>query len=61
MGPSSQREEDSDKLLWIILSAVLGVLLILSVVVLILFCYRRLKKSRRDQGGYTSVQSCSEF
>lgn len=54
MGPSSRREEDSDKLLWIILSAVLGVLLILSVVVLI-FCYRRLKKSRRDQGWYTSV------
>ena len=50
MGPSSWREEDSDKLLWIILSAVLGVLLIVSIVVVIV-CYRRLKKTRRDQGG----------
>ena len=50
VGPSSWREEDSDKLLWIILSAVLGVLLIVSIVVVIV-CYRRLKKTRRDQGG----------
>ena len=50
VGPSSWKEEDSDKLLWIILSAVLGVLLIVSIVVVIV-CYRRLKKTRRDQGG----------
>ena len=49
-GPSSRREQDSDELLWIILSIVLGVLLIVAVIVVIV-CYKRLKKSRRDQGG----------
>lgn len=49
VGPSSRREEDSDELLWIILSAVLGVLLIVAIIVVIV-CYKRLKKSRRDQG-----------
>ena len=49
VGPSSRREEDSDELLWIILSAVLGVLSVVAIVVVIV-CYKRLKKSRRDQG-----------
>ena len=50
MGPSSRREGDSDDLLWIILSAVLGVLFIVAIIVAIV-CYKRIKKSRRDQGG----------
>ena len=49
VGPSSRREKDSDKLLWIILAAVLGVHSIVAIVVAIVCC-KRLKKSRGDQG-----------
>jgi len=58
VGPSSRREEDSDELLWIILSAVLGVLLIVAIIVVIV-CYKRLKKSRRDQE--TSEESYNDI
>ncbi|KAL9959433.1 hypothetical protein ACROYT_G032757 [Oculina patagonica] len=47
-GPSSQSGVDSQKLLWIIITAVLGVLLIVSVIILII-CYKRRKARRREE------------
>ena len=45
--PSPQRGDDSEKLLWIIITAVLGVLLIVCVIMVIV-CYNRRKAKRRE-------------